>query len=301
MPITKVALAGASGQLGAAVLTQLLAAGFQVTALTRAAGRVQARPGVTEVVVDFGDRAALAAALVGHHAVVATTSGQAAAAQILLADAAADAGVTRFVPSEFGSDLDDPESRSLPVYADKIKVREHLAGLAASGALSYSILINNAFLDWGLQHKFLLDPVAHSATLWDGGDDPISFTSLPAVGRAVVGILQHPDETKNRVVRVQEVAVSFKELVAVAKEVTPGKEWTVVEKSTKEAAAKSFEALGKGVFEGWVWVGFIYRAAFRPGAGHLAKNDNELVGVKELSREELKAIVLETFRGIPGA
>ncbi|KAJ1552168.1 hypothetical protein HK405_012382, partial [Cladochytrium tenue] len=121
MPITKVALAGASGQVGAAVLTKLLAAGFQVTALTRAAGRVQARPGVTEVVVDFGDRAALAAALAGHHAVVATTAGQSAEAQILLADAAADAGVTRFVPSDFGSDLDDPESRALPVFADKIK------------------------------------------------------------------------------------------------------------------------------------------------------------------------------------
>ncbi|KAJ1554308.1 hypothetical protein HK405_005439, partial [Cladochytrium tenue] len=129
-PGAKVALAGASGQVGAAVLTQLLAAGFQVTALTRSAGRVQVRPGVTEVVVDFGNHDVLVAALADHHAVVATTAGESAAAQILLADAAADAGVTRFVPSDFGSDLDDPESRALPVFADKIKVREHLAGLA---------------------------------------------------------------------------------------------------------------------------------------------------------------------------
>ncbi|KAJ1563481.1 hypothetical protein HK405_001880, partial [Cladochytrium tenue] len=53
MLINKVALAGASGSLGSAILNQLVEAGFQVSALTRTSGKVLPRPNVTEVVVDF--------------------------------------------------------------------------------------------------------------------------------------------------------------------------------------------------------------------------------------------------------
>ncbi|KAJ1563492.1 hypothetical protein HK405_001837, partial [Cladochytrium tenue] len=93
MPIAKVALAGASGSLGSAVLNQLVEAGFQVSALTRTSGKVAPRPNVTEVVVDFdGPLDALTDALRGHDAVVAATGSHTSlAAQLALVEAAAAA------------------------------------------------------------------------------------------------------------------------------------------------------------------------------------------------------------------
>lgn len=157
-------------------------------------------------------------------------------------------------------------------------------------------------LDWGLENKFVLDPVEGKATLWDGGEHLISVTRLAAVGQAVVGVLKHPDETENRAVYVQEAAVSLKKLVEIAKEYTPGKTWTVVEGSTEDVVKKSNEALSKGIFEVWVFVSLIFRAAFSNATGaHFAKNDNALLGVHELSEAELKSAVKETLAGIPGA
>ncbi|KAJ1554307.1 hypothetical protein HK405_005438 [Cladochytrium tenue] len=50
-----------------------------------------------------------------------------------------------------------------------------------------------------------------------------------------------------------------------------------------------------------VLMGFLVRAAFGPEASHFKKNDNDLLGVKLLSRVGLKAAVAEIIEDIPGA
>jgi len=65
-----IALIGASGFVGTAVLDELLRRDHQVTALVRDPARVAARPGVVVRVTDATDADAVAAAVRGHDAVV---------------------------------------------------------------------------------------------------------------------------------------------------------------------------------------------------------------------------------------
>lgn len=295
----------ANGALGTALFEQLVKGGFEVTALVRSSGKIPNLPAnAKEAVVDFTSRDSLVAALKGQDAAVSALGSQpgTADAQKLLAQASADSGVKRFIPSDFGSNLDNAEVRKLAVFKDKFALRDELVRLAKETKLTWTSINNNAFLDWGIEHKFLFDPVEGKATLWDGGEHLISTTRLAAVGQALVGVLKHPDETANRAVYVQEAAVSLKKLVEIAKEFTPGKKWTVVESSTDDVVKKSNEALQKGIFEPWVFITLIFRAAFsNVTEAHFVKNDNALLGIHELSEAELREAVKETLARVPGA
>ena len=66
----KIALIGATGFVGAAVLTTLLQRGHQVTALVRDPSKLASQPGLTAAVADAYDADAVAAAVRGHDAVV---------------------------------------------------------------------------------------------------------------------------------------------------------------------------------------------------------------------------------------
>ena len=59
----------------------------------------------------------------------------------------------------------------------------------------------------------LLDFANHKATLFDEGDNRISSTSMPNVGKAIVGILKNSEATKNKVVRTSEVILTQNQLL----------------------------------------------------------------------------------------
>jgi putative NADH-flavin reductase len=66
----KIALIGATGFVGSAVLPELLGRGHQVTALARTPGKIAAQPGLSVVQADVLDAAQVARAVAGHDAVV---------------------------------------------------------------------------------------------------------------------------------------------------------------------------------------------------------------------------------------
>lgn len=70
----KIALIGASGFAGSAILTEALARGHEVTALVREPARLEARSGLDRLAVDALDSQALADALAGHDAVISAYS-----------------------------------------------------------------------------------------------------------------------------------------------------------------------------------------------------------------------------------
>ncbi|MFA6085798.1 NAD(P)-dependent oxidoreductase [Mucilaginibacter sp.] len=68
----KVALIGATGFVGSAILKEAVSRGHEVTAISRDSSKVAKEAGVTAVAVDVNNADALAAALSGHDAVVSS-------------------------------------------------------------------------------------------------------------------------------------------------------------------------------------------------------------------------------------
>lgn len=101
-------------------------------------------------------------------------------------------------------------------------------------------------MDWGLEHSFLLNWKEGKPEIFDSGDQLFSATTLESVGQAVVGILSHPEETKNRQVKVQDVQVSQNKLLALAKKVDPKRKWEPIAVNTKDLEKSNLESLSKG-------------------------------------------------------
>lgn len=111
-PYKTVALFGANGQIGDRILNALINVDrpdheFNIIAFIPPQTQLQSGHNATNVSTKTFDltlasRHELASALQGVDAVVSALNGKALEAQSLIQDAATDAGVKRFVPSEFG-------------------------------------------------------------------------------------------------------------------------------------------------------------------------------------------------------
>jgi uncharacterized protein YbjT (DUF2867 family) len=293
--IKTVALAGASGNLGPAILDALLAAGtFEITVLIREGSKSSFPSGVKVTTVNYDSMESITNALHGQEAVVSTLPLMAFQTQKRMIDAAIAAGVKRFIPSVFGSDLYNPKARVLPVYHDKVAIQDYLAEKSKKTPLTYTPVVNAAFFDWGLQVGLFVNFKEHKASLYDGGDRPFSVTRLSAIGTAVVGALKHPEETENRPLYVHEAVVTQNQLLQIAKLADPSEQWKTEVVSTEKLEKEAYESLA-GPDEKrnpGLWYDFLFRAIWGEGyGGVLEKVDNDLLGVKMMSENEIKKLV----------
>ena len=266
-----------------------------MTVLVRSASKATFPSSVKTVTVDYNDVASLTEAFRGNDAVVSTVGNPGLQGQTTAIDAAIAAGVKRFLPSEFGSDLSNPKTAQLPVFGYKVNVIKHIEEKAAAYPdFSYTLVRNGGFLDWGLEMNFLLDLKSGKPRIFDGGDQLWSTTTLNSVGQAVVGVLEHPDETKNRAVYVQDMVVSQNKLLSIAKKVAPEKTktWEPVPTSLATIKSASDEGLSKGQFTPAVLVEYIFVSLFGEGYGaRMEKTDNELLGITGKTDVDLEAIL----------
>jgi putative NADH-flavin reductase len=236
MAIQKVTLIGANGKLGPEILHTLLSAGtFTVTVLSRSSSKSTYPPSVHVArVSDDLPEDELVEALRGQDAVIVAFAGSNSDLQIRLADAAARAGVQRFIPADFGS-CDSSSSRALelvPLYLAKQRVRQHLEQLASGssqspGRLSWTSLVCGHFFDYGLKSGLLqFDIEACKARIFDGGEIKWSATTIETIARAVVRVLQKEDETKNRMLYIQSFCVTQNEVLKSLEHVTD-RSWEV--------------------------------------------------------------------------
>ncbi|KAL5042155.1 hypothetical protein BDW71DRAFT_211465 [Aspergillus fruticulosus] len=314
--IQNIVVAGVTGNLGPAVLHALTTSGlFKVTVFTRPKAKDGAgipSPASTTgpipvpvtgngngipfqtVKVNYDSIDDLTTHLTAHStdAVVSLLPHTAPDKQTNLIRAAVAAGVTRFIPSEFGSDLDNPVNRAAPTYKGKVAAQELLKSLAAENKISYTIIYNGAFLDWGLTHGFPIDVSKRTAVLHDGGERVYSTTTQPTIGNAVVSVLAHPEETKNRVVRIAEANVTIKQLLSLAQEVIGDEDWTVTETKVDQEVETAWALIKKGVFNAESMMPFIYRAAWgKDSGGKFETTENILLGVDELDAEGVKRVI----------
>ena len=116
----------AAGDLGEPVLKALVNSGkFNVTVLVRSASKNSFPLPVEVIEVDFTSVESLTKALNGQDALVSTVGISGLEGQTIMIDACVAAGVSRFLPSEFGSDLDNPMVKALPVFGYKVAVNKY--------------------------------------------------------------------------------------------------------------------------------------------------------------------------------
>ena len=290
-----VLLVGASGNLGKVILPALLAdSSFHCTVLTRANSSATFPSTVNVVKADYSDRAALVQALKGQDVVISAVGGEAVATNfdLTLAEAAIEAGVKWFIPSEFGSDTSHPFYTSIPFVAPKIATSNLLK--SKQSKIAHTLITTGPFLDWGFDTGFLgFDVVNHTATLYDEGKHKFSGTSLPTIGKALVAILKQPQLTQNKHIYLADGTFTQLEVLQ-AFEKQSGTKWTVKHANTEESFRKGERAFKQGdIWEGLV--GYLMAVIYNgQGASCFeGKTINNALGVKTVPLEQLVKEALE--------
>ena len=111
-------------------------------------------PGTKVSLVDYGCPESLESGLKDHIAVVSAVSRSAVNSQF---DAAIAVGVHRFIPSEFGANLQNNNAQELVNYESKVRVEEHLAANAKAGKRGYTFIYTKRFADWSIEAGILLN------------------------------------------------------------------------------------------------------------------------------------------------
>ncbi|OBT92174.1 hypothetical protein VE01_10054 [Pseudogymnoascus verrucosus] len=292
--IRNIAIAGASGDLGSPILHALISSNvFNITVLTRDSSKAQFPPSTRVIRVDYTSIPSLTAALHNQDAVISALTSSAMDTQDLLIKASIAAGVKRFIPSEFSSNIGNPKSATLPVYQSKIAVHELLKRLASENpGFTYTLIRNGPFLDWCLMKGVFVDFKGTTTPFYDGGDRRFSTTTLNTIGRAVVGVLLHLDETKNRAVFIHDLVTTQREILGMAEKLAPGRTWTPVDVSTADMEAVAQGNYAKGVVDLGASMGFLMRAVFGEGyGGEFEEVDNEMLGIPLKTDDELEGLV----------
>lgn len=285
----------ASGALGRPVLNALIKSEkFNVTVIKRPSSAATFPASVTVRTADLSSVDSVKASFEGQDAVVSTVGHEGLSQQHIWVKAAAAANVKRFLPSDFGSNLASPKASVLPVFKPKVETHKVLRETAASNPnFTYTLVCNGPFLDWGLEKNFLLNWKESKPKFFDGGEVLFSTTTIESIAQAVVGVLSHTEETKNRFVYVKDMDVSQTQLLDLAKRTFPQKNWEEPEfVDSADIEKSSYDSMAKGEINMSVMVGFLLRGIFGPAEfGSLFKDtDNELLGLKGKPETEVMAI-----------
>ncbi|GKZ19778.1 hypothetical protein AbraIFM66951_010805 [Aspergillus brasiliensis] len=289
--IKNVVIAGATGNLGSHILTALVRHGsFNITASTRKAG-ANFPDGVTAKVVDFSSPAELGLALQGQDAVVDAILSPDPTVSIGLIDAAATAGVYRYIAPEFSIHPKYDKTRALPIFRGKALIYDHLQKVANDQKITWTAISNGAFLDWCLRTGFLnLDLINKKIVLMNDGSRIFPLTALSTVGTAVANALAKAEETKNMHCSIYK----SKGDCGLGKEALGADGWETTSKDMEKAFQEALSATAVGDYS-WTVVGDLIRYSLAtPGYnGLIEENHNDLLGVRPMSDEQVKALIKE--------
>lgn len=236
MSINKVAVIGVNSRIGPDIIAQLEASShFQVTIIQRQSSKAPPR-NRSKVVTLPNDlpEDALVDALKGHDALVSALPGSAVEPHKKLANACIKAGVRRFIPADYGSvdSSDHVVAELVPLYKQKTQVREYLTALSKEGSdFTWTSLVNGHFFE--LIDLLGFDVKKRKAEIFDGGDLKCSASTLAQIGKAVVGILRKPDETKNKMLYMQSFLITQNEVLAELEKIS-GQKFEVTQVDSKE-------------------------------------------------------------------
>lgn len=212
-------VAGATGSLGEKICRELQTRGANVRALIRPESNPEKTEALKEaeietLVVDFSNSSQLAAACSGVSCVVSSLAGlkeTIVEVQTQLLDAAVEAGVPRFIPSDFCTDY-----TQLPEGSNRnFDLRKTFTALAEKRPVRLTSVFNGAFshvLRFGIP---LLNTKEQSIAFYDGKADwKIDFTSLEDTAAFTAEAAL--DDTAPRYLRIAGFRVSPEDLVRLS-------------------------------------------------------------------------------------
>ncbi|RYP93259.1 hypothetical protein DL770_000634 [Monosporascus sp. CRB-9-2] len=297
MAIKTVVVAGGSGNLGKAVVKELLKAGYKVTVFAREDSTSTFPSEVPVRKVDYGSVESLKPALKGQDAVVSTLATIAVGSQNPLIDAAVEAGVKRFIPSEFGINTRIVEGTAIgQLLQGKIKTVDYLEEKSkANPGFTWTGVSSGLFFDWGLVYGSIgFDKSTKTATVYDSGNEVVQASNLGFIGRAVAAILANEDKTANKYLSIGSPNFSQNEVLEIVERET-GEKWEVQKASTADEGKIGLEKLSKGDYS--AFRNLLKERIFKDGAGLSAKGDNSANGLLGLQEESLEDTVKAWLRG----
>ncbi|KAH7102522.1 NAD(P)-binding protein [Auriculariales sp. MPI-PUGE-AT-0066] len=264
------AVAGGAGSIGAFITSELLALGARVTVLS--SKPVEVPTGVKLAIVDYANKDILVAAIKGAEVVVSAVSGPGMAHQPLLVQAAKEAGVKHFVPSEYGMrTVDLPKESRTGVVREKLKVQRLLQEVG----LPYTLYYVGLFSDW-----FFVPPFGFDFT-------NKKFSIVGDIGYFIAYTLTHLAKSRleNQPLAVEGEKLTLNQVVEILQEVREEKyevTHTSVEDAEQAVKEKGDAALNE----------FIKLHAHRGYVGGDRFNNDLIPGFRPQSLREVLASTL---------
>ena len=197
----KVALIGASGNVGGRVLAELLSRGHTVTAIARHPEKISAQSGVTPKAGDVHDKAGLGPLLAGHDAVISAVRFSASDPKLLIA-AVKEARVPRYLVVGGAGSLEVAPGKKLidtPNFPAAYKPE------AGAGGVFLNLLRGEKDIDWTfLSPSALIGAGERTGKFRLGGDqlltapDGKSSISYKDYAVALVDELEKPAHSRRR-------------------------------------------------------------------------------------------------------
>jgi uncharacterized protein YbjT (DUF2867 family) len=278
---TTVLVAGATGDLGGRIVRELRQHDTHVKVLTRHDHDAD-DDHVEVVTADYSDHAALTAALAGVDVVVSTVSGTRSVivdAQRALLRAAVEAGVARFIPSDYAADY-----RSItPGTNRNFELRREFAADLDAAPIRATSILNGAFTDMltGQAPLVLFD--RQRVLYWSSADQVLDFTTKDDVAwtTALVAL----DPAAPRVVEVAGDRVTSRSIADTMSQLTgtPFRLQWAGTAGTLSAMARVGRRVSKaGDDEPFpAWQGMQYFVSMFSGEAELRHVDNDRYGQHE--------------------
>jgi nucleoside-diphosphate-sugar epimerase len=217
-----IALAGATGDLGARILERLVARGAQVRVVVRPdlAERDARRLGALRASVarvDPMDRHAMADALAGASCVVSALNGLRDVIvdrQGVLLDAAVLARVPRFIPSDYAADF----TKVPPGDNRNFDLRREFMARADRADIAVTSVLNGAFMDMLGAEMPIVQRRLRRVLYWRSADQPLDFTTKDDVAAYTAAVALDP--ATPRWLRIAGDTLSARQLATVLTDVT---------------------------------------------------------------------------------
>ena len=196
----RVALIGASGNVGSRLLAELVRRGHEVTAIARHPEKIEARPGVTPAKGDLFDDATLAQVLSGHDAVISSVRFVMSDPHKLL-NAVRASGVKRYLVVGGAGSLEVAPGVKL---MDTPKFPAEYKPEAMKGTEFLELLRQERDLDWTfVSPSALFGPGERTGTFRLGTDQLLTTEKSSSISYedyaiALVDELEHPKHSRSR-------------------------------------------------------------------------------------------------------